>query len=307
MIASFFSKSKPIHYVIVSAVVLVVFSLTKHSVFSNGFEIGSIFKLLFLLVVCLLTIFTFDFVVSKNSLTKKNSYKILVFTLFFAVLPEVMLHSKILIANLFVLLALRRLISIRSGKMIKKKLFDAAFWIGVATLFFFWSSLFYILVFVALFVYRIADIKNWFIPIIGAVSVVIIALAVMLTFDWALSDYLNNLLDVSFDFSELNSVRIIVGSTLLLSYGLWALFYYIRNLRSKAKNIRPSYILIIFAAILSIAIVAVSPVKNGSEFLFMFAPLAIILTNYIEVIKEKWFKEVLLWSLVVIPVALLFL
>lgn len=292
---------------IVSVVIFVVFLLTKIATFSAGFEVGSIFKLTFLLLICLLTVFTFNFVVSKNSLTKKNSYKIMVFTLFFAIIPEVMLHSKILIANLFILLALRRLISIRSGKEIKKKLFDAAFWVSIATLFFFWSCLFYLLIFGALFVYGIADIKNWFIPLIGAVTVFIIALAVMLTINADVLAYAENLVDMSFDFSGLNSARLIIGSTLLLSYGIWALFYYIKNLQSKARNIRPSYILIIVAAIIGIAIVAVSPVKNGSEFLFVFAPLAIILTNYVEVIKEKWFKEVLLWSLVVTPLVLVFI
>lgn len=307
MIASFFSKSKPIHYVIVSVMVLIVFVLTKLTVFSSGFELGTFLKSSLLFAVCLLSIFTFDFVVSKNSLTKKNSYKLLVFALFFAVLPEVMEHSRILVANLFVLMALRRLISIRSGKYVKKKLLDASFWIGIATLFFFWSVLFYVLIFAALFIYSIIDIKNWFIPLIGAVAVAIMSLAVMLSLNIDIQDYLQDHVGVSFDFTALNSVRFIVGSTILLSYGLWALFYYIRNLKSKSKNIRPSYILIIFAAVIAIAIVAVSPVKTGSEFLFVFAPLAIILTNYIEVIKENWFKELLLWSLVIIPVILIFI
>ena len=307
MIASFFSKSKPIHYVIVSVVVFLVFFLTKMPLLEQNFSAALLFKLLGLLVVCILTVFTFDFVASKNSLTKKNSYKLLVFALFFAVLPEVMLHSKILIANFFILLALRRLISVRSGKAVKKKLFDASVWIGVAAMFFFWSILFYLLIFVALFVYSINDIKNWFIPIIGMTTVAIIAAAFMLSFNVDISSYIDSLVSISFDFSGLNSIRFIVGSTILLSYGLWALFYYVKNLKSKSKNIRPSYVLIIFAAIIAIGIVAVSPVKNGSEFLFIFAPLAIILSNYLETIKEQWFKEALLWSLVIIPIALLFL
>ena len=54
-------------------------------------------------------------------------------------------------------------------------------------------------------------------------------------------------------------------------------------------------------------IAAFAPQKNGSELLFLFAPLAVIITNYIETIEEKWFKELFLGLLVVIPIVLLVL
>ena len=55
------------------------------------------------------------------------------------------------------------------------------------------------------------------------------------------------------------------------------------------------------------ATVILAPQKNGSEFLFLFAPLSIVMTNYIESIKEKWFKEVFLSMLIVVPLILLVL
>jgi hypothetical protein len=54
-------------------------------------------------------------------------------------------------------------------------------------------------------------------------------------------------------------------------------------------------------------VVIFAPEKDGSEFLFMFAPLAIIITNYIEVIQEKWFKELFLLLLILVPFAILVL
>jgi putative effector of murein hydrolase LrgA (UPF0299 family) len=54
-------------------------------------------------------------------------------------------------------------------------------------------------------------------------------------------------------------------------------------------------------------IIAISPNKNGSEFLFLFAPLSIIITNYLETIKERWFKEALIIGLVVTPILILLL
>jgi hypothetical protein len=47
--------------------------------------------------------------------------------------------------------------------------------------------------------------------------------------------------------------------------------------------------------------ILVAPNKNGSEFIFMFAPLAVIMTNYIESIKEEWFAELFIWILILTP------
>src|SRR5690606_6669648 len=134
MISSFFSKSKPIHLVVVSLLLLLVSCIAKIFTLHQTFTIELFIKQMLLFGVCLLSLFVLDFFVSKNNLTKKNSYKILMFGLFIALLPETVLNSKFLIANLFVLLALRRIVSLRSQKDIKKKLFDAAFWITIASL-----------------------------------------------------------------------------------------------------------------------------------------------------------------------------
>jgi putative effector of murein hydrolase LrgA (UPF0299 family) len=45
-----------------------------------------------------------------------------------------------------------------------------------------------------------------------------------------------------------------------------------------------------------------SPVKNGSELLFFFVPLSIIISNYFESKEERVFKEILLIGLVLMPI-----
>ena len=307
MISSFFNKAKPVHLVIVCLILLLVFITAKYHSINDPFSLNVLIKQTGLLAVCLSSVFVLDFLVSRNNLTKKNSYKILIFSLFIALLPVTVLNSKLLIANLFILLALRRLISLRSNKDIKKKLFDASFWICIATLFYFWAILFYVLIIAALILYSIVDIKNWIVPFIGALTVVIIGVSYMIIMDYNILDYSNNLISFSFDFSSLNSKRIVVSATIILSYGVWSLLYFVRHLKAKPKKSRPSFLLIIFAVAIGLLIIAVSPNKNGSEFLFLFAPLSIIVTNYLETISEKWFKEVLLLGLIVTPILILLL
>jgi len=307
MISSFFNKAKPIHLVIVSSILILVFIVAKFYNIKEPFGLNVLLKQTGLLAVCLSSVFVLDFLVSRNNLTKKNSYKILIFSLFIALLPVTVLNSKLLIANLFILLALRRMISLRTNKDIKKKLFDASFWICIATLFYFWAILFYVLIFAGLVLYRIVDLKNWIIPLIGALTVVIIGISYMIMMGHNILEYSNQHIYFSFDFSSLNSKRIVVSATIILSYGIWSLLYFIRYLKAKSKKSRPSFLLIIFAVIIGLLIIAVSPNKNGSEFLFLFAPLSIIITNYLETISEKWFKEALLLGLIATPILILVL
>lgn len=302
MLSDFFSKSKPINYVVLTSLLLLVFLVAKFSVMEVHFNLVAFSKQMGLFLVCLGSVFIFDFFVTKNKLTQKNSFKMLLFVVFIAILPETILNTRILLANFFLILALRRMLSLRSHKMVKKKLFDAAFWIAVATLFYFWSALFFILLFTALLVYSFTDIKNYIIPITGIVTVAILALSYHLVMGHDLSSYFENRAGFSFDFTPLNSKRLIIGATLLFSFGLWSLFYYLMNIKSKMKSYRPTFKLIVVAAVLAVVVIVVAPSKDGSEFIFLFAPLAIIMTNYLELISEKWFKETFLWILVLTPI-----
>lgn len=73
MISSFFSKAKPIHFVVTSSVLLFVYIFVKFFLGNEPIEALNILKQIALFVVCLFSIFVFDFLSGKNDLTKKNS------------------------------------------------------------------------------------------------------------------------------------------------------------------------------------------------------------------------------------------
>lgn len=307
MISNFFNQSRPIHFVVVSTILLLVFLASKIYSIQEPFSFELLVKQSFYFGIALSSLFILDFFASRNSLTKKNSYKLLMFGLFIAMLPETLLNSKALMANFFILLALRRIISLRTQKEMKKKLFDAAFWISIAALLYFWAALFFLLILASLVLYSIVNIKNWLIPLTGVLAVAIIWGSIMLVTNADFSNYFNGLFIYSFDFTGLNSARIIIAATILISYGAWASFYFIKHLKEKSKSLRPSFKLVIIAAFIGLLIILISPQKNGSEFIFLFAPLSIIMANYLEVTREKWFKEVLIWVLILIPAVFLIL
>lgn len=305
MITSIFKKSKPINFIIVAIFVVLLFIITNFTLLFNDFDSALTASLK--LLITLFLVFLLDFIISKNNLTRGNSYAIMTYGLLFGMFPQAMAYSDLLLANLFVMFALRRLISLQSKLHIKKKLFDAAFWITIATLFYFWSMLFFALVIVALIYYSQNDIKNTIIPFVSVAAVVVL----LLIYNICVYDvYLrpsNFQRYASLDYTPYNSKESIIKLTVLFTSFIWILVSFFRILPDKNKNLKPSYFLIAWGSIIAILVAIISPVKNGSEFLFLFAPFSIIMANYIEVISERWFKEVFVVLLIITPIITLLL
>jgi hypothetical protein len=71
MISIFFSKSKPIHYIVASVILLLIFVLSRLNVFSENSNLIVFAEQIGLLLITLLSVFVFDFLVTRNGLTKK--------------------------------------------------------------------------------------------------------------------------------------------------------------------------------------------------------------------------------------------
>ena len=284
-----------------------IFMITRISSADGNLSLIFILEQSAYYILILLSLFVLDFLASKNNLTKRNNYKILLFGIFLIILPLTFQTNNLLIANVFILFALRRIISLRTNLNVKKKLLDAGFWIGIASLFYFWCILFFPLIILALIVYSLTSVKNSIIPLIGILTVAVILISYLIIIDYDLIELSSYLESTSYDFTKYNYLNLILGITILISLGLWSLFFFIKNLKIKTKRRRRSHVLIINALIISVILVLIVPNKNGSEFIFMFAPLSIIMANYLESIKEGWFAELFVWILILTPISTLFL
>ncbi len=307
MIASIFDKSKPINFVIVIIITFLAF------VYINIKEVNEPFSILFLIeratlfLLSIFSIFLLNFIVVKNKLLDQSSYHILLFSLFLALLPTTLISAKILLSNIFILLALRRLISLRTQKNTKKKLFDASLWIGIATVFYFWAILFFLLIFIALFLYSDNKIKDWIISFTGMFVVFLISICYNLIVYDNIELILNHIPKFNFDLSSYNSIQIIASSAVILSFSIWSTSFYIRAIKRKLKIFKAPHKIVVAALLLCLAVVVFSNRRTSGEFVFIFAPLSIITSNYIESIKEKWFKNVFLATIVLAPLVILFL
>lgn len=304
MITSIFSKSKPINYIIVMVVLVIAFALHFfYEVKDGNYTIISFIAL----SIGLFYVFITDFVISKNDLTKRNSYGIMLLALFFVIFPEVFGNINIMVANLLVLFALRRLFSLHTKRDLTKKFFDAVFWIALSALFYTWAVLYLFVVFIALGYYWQNEGKYIAVSLFGVVTVFILLVLYNIVFKDQYLSQTNFDFSYGFDFLDYNSLSEIIKLTVVVALYLWSLIFYLKNTSEKNKTLKPIHTLIILASFIAIIIAVLAPVKNGNEIVFFMLPFSIIVANYIETIDKLWFKEMLVVLLILVPITNLLL
>lgn len=307
MIANFFNKTKPI-VVFNLAVLLFVFYFVS-GFFANKMELSLSFLLKWLTYFfgLILYLLIFKFIVEKNKLTRDNAFGMLLVVLFFGTFSEVFFSNSILISNIILLLSFRKIYSLGSGLNTKLKLFDAAFWIGVSVLI---SplSLFYIaLVFVGVIIYKKVTLKNFGIPIIGLATPIFLNFTYHFYYD-SLTDFYDKFsFSINLYFESYFELKFIIPMVFLIITLLWSIVAITPKIISVSNNRKFSWIVLIYHLIISLIIILGSPVKNGSELLYLVFPSAIIITNFLQSSKSKLFKNVILYIFLAISVSVYFL
>lgn len=307
MLTSFFYKSKPIHFV------LFLFFLVVGSVFwffyksELAFNSQNSIQILKSILILVFSLSVLDFIINKNSLTHKNSYATLLFVCFVFMFPTILTDQNSMVANLFLLLAFRRLLSLSSEKKTTKKILDTSIFIGLASLFCFWSILFFVVLFLAILQKPTKTYKHFLIPFVGFFAVVALATVYGLffydTFTWlsTISTELN------LNFYTYNPLYLLIPLSFVLVLFIWIVLHFKSLFVAIKLNKKPAQRLVLLSLIIFFILVLLTPHKTGAEFLFILAPLSILVTNYLETLKEIWFKEILLWVIVLLPIARIFM
>ena len=306
MLTSFFSNSRPINFIIVAVYVLIFYLFANFNILFMA-PLWTIFQEIGMFLVLVLSIFILNFISGRNELTGRNAFKSILFAGFLCMFPAALQNNDVILANLFLLLALRRILSLRTQRETVKKIFDATFWVGVASLFYFWSILFLFIVFFGVLIHVGYRFKNWLVPLIALLALCSIATSI----DLLITDSFYTLTDwmqvVNFDFQNYQYPQLLIPAAFLFALTVWASFFYMLIIQKASANGKSSLFLILVYAGVALTAAVLAPTKNGSELMFFFAPLAIIVTNYFQNMKDKWFKEILLITIVLLPVLLLLL
>ncbi len=304
MLASVFNKSKPVNYVLIGAALILGYFLYlfKEDAWTKDYLlIAEKAGLLFLLGGAL---FLTNFITRRNTLSKANTYAMFLFLLFLILFPTTLVNENIIIANFFLLLALRRLISLQSLITPKEKIFDASFWIFAATIFHFWCIIYIILVFISILFHVARDYRNWLIPFIAFFAVGVLYLMAGLIMGEGFFEAMSENIAISFDFTYFENIYQNIALAIFSSITVLFAFPYIFSITGKPLNLQSSHKKILYSFLIGVGIYVLSANKNNSFLAFTFAPLAIMGANYFESLENKWFKEILMGLMVLIAVVL---
>lgn len=307
MLARFFQKSQPISFV--SLLFLLFLFITAHYLFPLPVQnsLASALDILaaFLFFVCML--FLVSFIVSKNRLTKANYYSILIFVLLLGLFPSVFEITKVSFSHLFLLLAARRIYSIRSKKMLLSKLFDSGFYIGIAFLLYPQTILFLLLIYASYSIYLKIINKNLLLPIVGFFTPILVVFTYYFVFDKLPA--FNSLMEINvgFELKKFTSLEFLLPSLLLLLILIFSLFKILSKALSFDGKSKNSNKLVIAHLVIGLLILFLNNLKLEETIQYLFFPIAVITGKLFYLINKTWIKDIVIYSLLLLAILLPFL
>ncbi|WP_284650974.1 DUF6427 family protein [Flavobacterium terrisoli] len=298
MITSIFKKSSILNYALIIILLLGSFFIFQSSDFGNKLAPENFSGNIILITLLLISFFLVNFIVKKNGLTKNSSYTILFFLLYLLLFPSVFNNSNLLFANFFLLLSMRRLISLQTLKAPKEKIFDASMWIFIASLFHFWCILFVVLVYISIIFHVSRDYRNWLLPFVAFVTTAVVFYGAALFFDRTWIDHILNQSQMNFELDYFTNNYQNAALSFYVVIALYFLFSMIFSLTNRPLILQASYKKMIFGFLIGSIVFILSPDKNNAMLLFTFFPLAVMTTNNIEYSQNQMYQEIVLLLLI---------
>lgn len=294
MLASLFQKSTPFNSTVLAVLVSLIYVVAQLSLSTAEWDVSQLLRAVGGWILVLGGCFLVHFIVRKNHLTRDNDYALLYFIAFLALFPNVLIRFDILLSSFFILLALRRIISMHSPKAPKEKIFDAALYIFIASLFYFWSIVFIGLLFASIFFHVSSDYRNWILPFLAFVVVLIASSFVDLAvFNGAYPLWGTAVnYSLAFDYFEhpyQNLAISFFGVIFAMSF-----FGVLFTINQRPILVHSSFYKVIWAVILGIAVWVLAPDKSNQSLAMTFAPLAILAGAFTENIRKDWQRELVL-------------
>ena len=298
MLSVRFENTKPITFIIVLLALLIGDGLFQFKILQLPLsDVSHLTVLMSTFVLLFLSLLLLHQIDRWNELTDtKNCYSIAFFSIFVVLFPTLFDKVKLVGANLLIIVALWRVLTLKTGDGIPQKLFDTSLLIICAGLLHPWALIFLLNVWISLLFYGAEKRRYWFIPLLAIITVSILLGAILLILQepFPIDDFtnlitsdINNLLNFS---SHSIATTIAVCSLALLLLVALAVYYF--------RSVYHSISSLVVIQFLWIGLIVVFLSK---EVIYTFAPIAILFALYVEKIRVWWLKETVLWSLLSMP------
>lgn len=305
MLANFFGKSNPVNFIVIFSIFLGFFltnSISSISLATLNFSL--VLEYILMLIFFLVFFFFFNFILSKNKLTLYNSYGFLIFVLLFGFFPDTMSSRHELFLNILVLIYLRRVYSLRSGKDVYKKIFDSGFWLGVLFLVAPKTVLFGILLFLSIWLFQKINFRTLLIPCLGFLAPVLCYVAYFFWFDQTEEFIASFFWYANYNFELFTDRSIFIPTIVLGTLVLISILVKTPKVISISGNYRNYWILILFNLFIAITILLIQNTVHESQLILLFFPISVILTNWLESIQKPFLKNIFIAALLCTPIIL---
>ncbi len=301
MISSIFGKTKPINFIILLGFLFLFYWCVQLYLFQRELLSEQLLVGTFISSILLFSVFVVDFIVKRNKLTGTNSYAMLFYTLLVVVFPETLIDSNTILCSFFLLLATRRLLSIKSLKNSKLKIFDATLWIMISSLFYDWAILYLVLVFAAVYIYNPKNIRNWLVVFSAVICYFLLLITILILVGRV--DYFEAHYRFTVDIEAIyppkwwSSIKL----TLYVLVNILLAFAAFLTLGKSGVGKIVTMRLIVLSFIIGLAVNILVSSDSNYAILLTFFPSVIFVTNYIESIKKENLLEVVLILSIFLP------
>lgn len=304
MISSFFTKTKPINYLVL-LISLLVFYLASFFFIEIQLENSLLFIAFF--IALLLQVVGVQEIVRTRKTTNATSFAMLFFVLLCMAIPKIMNYKEVVLCNLFLMLSLNRLLALKTLKEVKQKIFDATLWICVASIFDPWALLFLIIVFLAVYIYGTKEFKNWLVPFMAIIIFLLLITSFLILTDNIIFLKEHYALKIPSDFSA-NFIAYFSAKPFIYITAIAGVILAVfikQGYQGVGRLVHLRLLLAYFLVSTLLFLFRTAEVNNYTLLLYTFFPAAIFATNFLETFKRKRLKEVVLIACVLVPFILL--
>lgn len=303
MLANFFSKSKPVNFILIIVLFFIYYVLDNFIYRSATINLD----VLAVIPLYLGVFFLYNFIIAKNRLTKDDSYAFLLFIIGLGCLPLLNVAYVLLVKYILLLLFLRRIYSLRTLKSIYEKLFDSGLWLGVLFLVSPEYILYLFLLFAAVLLFIKLTFRTVVVPILGFLTPIFLFFTYHFYVD-TLDDFYQlfnigftlNFSIYSFGFYAvtLSTFGLVTFISILLRSG---------RIFSVSNRFKRSWSLLLLHLLVSLVSLFLIDAKDGTELIAVLIPSTILIANWIQSVERKLIVNLVLLLFLAISVAVHFI